>query len=57
MLGRLNKKDFAARAKKMKAIAQVLPTLDLKLKVFVDTAPAPTDEEETYSMLEYMALN
>jgi len=48
MLGKLNKKDLAARAKKMKATAQALPAEDLKLKVVAETAPAPTDDEETY---------
>jgi len=48
-LVRLNKKDLAERAKKMKVVAQVLPTQDLKLKVVVNAAPAPTDDEETYS--------
>jgi len=47
MLGQLNKKDLAARAKRMKVAAQVLPTEDLKLKVIVDAAP--TNNEETYS--------
>jgi len=48
MLGELNKKDLAARAKKMKAAAQALPTEDLKLKVVVDAAPSPVDDEETF---------
>jgi len=49
MLGKLNKKDLAVRAKKMKVATQTLPTEDLKLKVVFDVAPAPTDDEETYS--------
>jgi len=49
MLGKLNKKDLAVRAKKMKATAQALPTEDLKLKVVFVVSPAPTDDEETYS--------
>jgi len=49
MLGKLNKKDLAARAKKMNEAAQVRPAEDLKLKVVVEAAPAPTDDEETYS--------
>jgi len=49
MLARFNKKDLAARSKKMKAIAQAPPTEDLKLKVVVDVAPTPTDVEKTYS--------
>jgi len=49
MLGKLNKKDLTARAKKMKADIQALPTEDLKLKTVVEAAPAPTDNEETYS--------
>jgi len=48
MLGNLNKKDLAARVKKMKADAQALPSDDLKLKVVVNAAPTPTDDEETY---------
>ena len=49
MLGKLNKKDLAAKAKRMKAAAQALPTEDLKLKVVVYVAPAPTNDDETYS--------
>jgi len=49
MLGKLNKKDLAARAKKMKEVSQALPTEDLKLKIVVEAAPAPTDDVETYS--------
>jgi len=48
MLGKLNNKDLAARAKKMKAAAQALPFEDLKLKTVVEAAPAPIDEKETY---------
>ena len=48
MLGKLNKKDLAARVKKMKADAQALRTKDLKLEFVVDAAPAPTEDEETY---------
>ena len=48
MLGKLNKKDLAARAKKMKVAAQALPIEDLKLKAVVEVAPALTDDEETY---------
>jgi len=48
MLGKLNKKDLAARAKKMKAAAQALPIEDLKLKTVLEAGPAPTDDEETY---------
>jgi len=46
MLVQINKKYLEKRAKKMKAAAQVLPTQDLKLKVVVDAAPTPTDDEE-----------
>jgi len=49
MLGKLNKKDLATRAKKMKEAAQARPAEDLKLKVIVEAIPAPTDDEETYS--------
>jgi len=40
MLGRQNKKDFIARAKKMKAAAQASPAKDLKLKVVVEVVPS-----------------
>ncbi len=33
----------------MKAATQVLPSQDLKLKVIVNVASKPTDDEETYS--------
>jgi len=46
MLGKINKKDLAARAKKMKAAAQALLAEDLKLKAVVEVAP--TDKEKTY---------
>ena len=49
ILGKHNKKDLAARAKKMKVASQALPTENLKLKVIVDVAPASIDDEETYS--------
>ena len=47
MLGRLNKKDLAAKAQKMKAVAQASPVKDLKLKVVAEVVPS--DDEETYS--------
>jgi len=53
MLGKLNKKDLAATTKKMKEVAQALPTKDLKLKVVVEAALASTDNEETYSGLVF----
>jgi len=49
MLGKINKKDLAARAKKMKAPAQALPTKKHKLKIILEAAPTPTEDEETYS--------
>jgi len=49
MLGRLNKKDLAGRAKKMKEVAQARLAKDLKLKVVAEAAPDPTDDKETYS--------
>jgi len=33
----------------MKAAAQTLPAEDIKLKIVVEVAPTPTDEEDTYS--------
>ena len=53
MLGRLNKKDLASKAKKMKETAQARPAEDLKLKVVAEVVPAPTDDEETYSGLGF----
>jgi len=47
MLGTLNKKDLAVRAKKMKVVAQASPAKDLKLKAVAEVAPS--DDEETYS--------
>jgi len=47
MLGKVNKKDLAVKAKKMKAVAQALLAEDLKLKVVVEVTP--TNEEFTYS--------
>jgi len=44
---RLSKKDLAARAKKMKVVAQASPLKDLKLKVVAEVGPS--DDEETYS--------
>jgi len=38
MLGMLNKKELAARAKKMKETAHAFPAKDLKLKVVVEPA-------------------
>jgi len=49
MLGKLNKIDLAARAKKMKEAAQALPTEDLKLRAVVEATLAPTDDEKAYS--------
>jgi len=46
MLGKLNKKDLVARAKKMKAVAQASFAKDLKLKTVVEVVPS--DDEETY---------
>jgi len=43
MLGKLNKKDLEARAKKMKTVAQALLAEGLKL-----ATPASADNEETY---------
>jgi len=56
MLGWLNKKDLAARAKKMKAATQELLPEDLKLKVVVEVAPTPTDNEETYFALVFKRM-
>jgi len=53
MQGRLNKKDLAARAKKMKETAQACPIGDLKLKAVVKATPAPTDGEDTCSGLVF----
>jgi len=44
---RLNKKDLAARAKKIKAAAQASPAKDLKLKAVAEVVPS--NNEETYS--------
>jgi len=49
MLAPINKKDLAEKAKKMRAVAQAPSAQDLKLKVVVNAAPTPTDDEETYS--------
>jgi len=49
MLARINRKDLAERAKKMKAFPQTPPAQDLKIKVVTTATPTPTeDDEETY---------
>ncbi|KAK7364532.1 hypothetical protein VNO80_13269 [Phaseolus coccineus] len=47
MLGTLEKKDLATRAKLLKDTAQVPPTEDLKLNEMVEVAPS--DDEDTCS--------
>jgi len=45
MLARINKKDLAERAKKMRAVAQAPPAQDIKLKVVVTVTPTPAEDD------------